>query len=138
MSDGLPLLARGQPSIFACKLSRTGSSSWFFGARFWMMAASPAQNASGEVPVLGVASLAMKSNKTGAIFNPWASTRFMTGFLARNGGYAPATRANDKKAPQKAGLTVLFSTKPGPTKDPSRRLVSPQKRAVHVREKRRH
>jgi hypothetical protein len=46
-----------------------------------MMAASPAQNASGEIPVLGAASLAMKSNRTGAIFNPWASIRFMMGFL---------------------------------------------------------
>jgi hypothetical protein len=25
----------------------------------------------------------MKSNRTGAIFNPWASTRFMMGFLGR-------------------------------------------------------
>jgi hypothetical protein len=49
------------------------------------MAASPAQNASGEIPVFGVASLAMKSNRTGAIFNPWASTRVMVGFLKRNG-----------------------------------------------------
>jgi hypothetical protein len=48
-----------------------------------MMAASPAQNASGEIPVLGVASLAMKSNRTGAIFNPWASIRFMIGFFSR-------------------------------------------------------
>src|SRR5438552_388492 len=48
-----------------------------------MMPASPAQNASGEIPVLGVASLAMKSNSSGAIFNPWASTRFMMGFLGR-------------------------------------------------------
>src|SRR5258708_34405396 len=102
MSDGLPLLARGQPSIFACKLARTESSYLLFGASIWMMAASPAQNASGEVPVLGVASLAMKSNKTGAIFNPWASTRFMTGFLARNGGYAPSTGTTDKSAPQTA------------------------------------
>jgi hypothetical protein len=51
-----------------------------------MMAASPAQNASGETPVLGVASLAMKSNKTGAIFNPWASIRFMMGFSRKANG----------------------------------------------------
>src|SRR6266850_1222674 len=89
MSNGLPLLARCQPSIFACKVSRTASNSAFFGARFSRMAASPAQNASGEIPVFGVASLAIKSNKTGAIFNPWASIRFMIGFfLTRNGGYA--------------------------------------------------
>jgi hypothetical protein len=46
-----------------------------------MIAASPAQKASGDIPVLGVASLAMKSNSSAAIFNPWASTRFMMGFL---------------------------------------------------------
>ena len=81
MSNALPLLARCQPSILACSASRTASSSRFFGPNLAMMAASPAQNASGEIPVLGVASLAMKSNSSGAIFNPWASTRFMMGFL---------------------------------------------------------
>src|SRR6185369_13558580 len=85
MSIGLPLLARCQPSILACSASRKASSSRFFGPNFLMTAATPAQNASGEIPVLGVASLAMKSNRTGAIFNPWASTRFMMGFLGRNG-----------------------------------------------------
>src|SRR3569832_2692021 len=44
------------------------------------MAASPAQNASGAMPVFGAASLAMKSNRTGAIFSPWASIRFMMDF----------------------------------------------------------
>ena len=88
MSNGLPLLARCQPSIFACSVSRNASSSRFFGPSFSMMAASPAQNASGEIPVFGVASLATKSNRTGAIFNPWASTRFMMGFLKRNGAFA--------------------------------------------------
>jgi hypothetical protein len=33
------------------------------------MAASPAQNVSGEIPVPGAASLAIKSNRTGAIFS---------------------------------------------------------------------
>jgi hypothetical protein len=56
-----------------------------FRPSFVVVAAKPAQNASGEIPVLGVASLAMKSNRTAAIFNPWASTRFMMGFLDRNG-----------------------------------------------------
>src|ERR1700723_1715780 len=44
------------------------------------MPASPAQNASGAIPVFGAASFAMKSNRTGAIFNPWASIRFMMDF----------------------------------------------------------
>ena len=57
-----------------------------------MMAASPAQNASGEIPVFGAASLAMKSNRTGAIFNPWASMRFMMVFLAEMAVLAPLTR----------------------------------------------
>jgi hypothetical protein len=48
-----------------------------------MIAASPAQNASGSIPVLGAASLAMKSWRTGAICNPWAVTRFMMGFFSR-------------------------------------------------------
>src|SRR5882757_607781 len=111
MSNGLPLLARCQPSIFACKLSRTASSSWFFGARFAMIAANPAQNASGEIPVLGVASLAMKSNKTGAIFNPWASTRFMMGFLkAFTGGFSDEKQ---QKTRQRAALSAPFSAKAG-------------------------
>ncbi len=42
-----------------------------------MIAASPAQKVSAETPVSAVASLAIKSNKTGAIFNPLASIRFM-------------------------------------------------------------
>src|SRR3954469_20883005 len=85
MSNDLPLLARCQLSILACSASRNASSSRFFGPSFLTMAATPAQNASGEIPVLGAASLAMKSNRTGAIFNPWASTRFMTGFLGQMG-----------------------------------------------------
>jgi hypothetical protein len=66
-----------------------------------MMAATPAQNASGEIPVLGVASLAMKSNRTGAIFNPWASTRFMMGFLNRNGVCRLFSEEKQQKTRQK-------------------------------------
>src|ERR1700682_5265536 len=100
MSNGLPLLARCQPSILACKASRTASNSLFFGPSFWMIAESPAQNASAETPVLGVASLAMKSNRTGAIFNPWASTRFMMGFLKtkRRSGSCFQTKSSKKRA----------------------------------------
>src|SRR5260221_6346124 len=83
-----PLWARCQASILSCKVSRTLSSSRFFGPRSLMIPARPAQNASGAIPVLGAASLAMKSNRTGAIFNPWASIRFMLGFLAKSGNSA--------------------------------------------------
>src|ERR1700710_559891 len=114
MSNGFPLFARCQPSILACKLSRTASNSRFFGARFWIMDASPAQNASGEIPVLGVASLAMKSNKTGAIFNPWASIRFILGFLTRNSELTRCFQGtNGKGAPHNAADTALLDPKPG-------------------------
>src|SRR4249919_1255161 len=103
MSNFLPLLARCQSSIFACSVSRNASSSRFFGPSFLMMAATPAQNASGEIPVLGAASLAMKSNRTGAIFNPWASTRFMLGFLDRKWRFVAAFRRKQQKAGQKGG-----------------------------------
>ena len=58
----------------------------------------PGPEASGAIPVLGAASLAMKSNRTGAIFNPWASMRFMAGSFsgkgAKNG--VPAGRKQQK------------------------------------------
>src|ERR1044072_3919933 len=104
MSTGFPLLARCQASIFSCSVSRNFRRSRFFGASFLMMAASPAQNASGEIPVLGVASLAMKSNRTGAIFNPWASTRFMVGFLGRNGVLGLLSGRKQQKTRQRAAF----------------------------------
>src|ERR1700761_6161923 len=114
MSNGLLLLARCQPSIFACKVSRTASSSRFFGARFWTIAARPAQNASGVIPVLGVASLAMKSNKTGAIFSPWASIRsimsFSDVFLGRNRG-AVAVFRGKKRDRRQTAAPAPFSAK---------------------------
>ncbi len=50
-----------------------------------MMAATPAQNASGEMPVSGAASLAMKSNRTGAIWQSVGVDTFHDVFLARSG-----------------------------------------------------
>jgi hypothetical protein len=41
----------------------------------------------------------MKSNRTGAIFNPWASTRFMMGFLGRNGVLWLFSGRKQQKAP---------------------------------------
>src|SRR3979409_291078 len=111
MSNGLPLLARCQPSILVCQGRRTASSSRFFGPSFAMMAESPAQNASGEIPVLGVASLAMKSNRTGAIFNPWASTRFIMGFLNQNGVYRLLFRRKAAKTRPKGSVHSPFSAK---------------------------
>src|SRR6476646_3957698 len=108
MSNFLPLLARCQWSILACSVSRKASSSRFFGPSFLMMAASPAQNASGEIPVLGVASLAMKSNRTGAIFNSWASTRVMVGFLKRNGVFELFSDGKQQKTRQRAAFTALL------------------------------
>src|SRR3982751_1315244 len=101
MSNDVPLLARCQPSILACSASRKASNSRFFGPSFLMMAATPAQNASGEIPVLGAASLAMKSNRTGAIFNPWASTRFMADFLGQNGVERLFSKGKQQKTRQK-------------------------------------
>src|ERR1700726_4687702 len=75
-----------------------------------MMAASPAQKASGEIPVLGVASLAMKSNKTGAIFSPWASIRFMMEFFSRQQRRRAVFRA---KSPTKGPVESPFSSKAG-------------------------
>src|SRR5260370_11223422 len=118
MSNGFTLLARCQPALFACKVSRRDGNSAFFGARFSMMAASPAQNASGEIPVFVVASLAIKSNKTGAIFNPWASIRFMMGFfLTRNGSYAQFF-GERQIAPQRAAFRALLAPNPGPREGP--------------------
>src|SRR5438445_786041 len=98
----------------AITLSRKTSSSRFLGPSFLMMAATPAQNASGEIPVLGAASLAMKSNRTGAIFNPWASTRFMLGFLGRNGVQRLLFDETQQKTRQKrAALAALLALKPG-------------------------
>src|SRR6476659_8754744 len=111
MSNFLPLLARCQSSIFACSVSRNASSSRFFGPSFLMMAASPAQNASGAIPVFGVASLAMKSNRTGAIFNPWVSTRVMIGFLKRNGVFGLFSDEEQQKTPQRGGVHGPFSPK---------------------------
>src|SRR5215510_1456849 len=111
MSTGLPLLARCHASIFSCSVSRNFRRSRFFGASFLMMAERPAQNASGEIPVLGVAPFSMKSNRTGAIFNPWASTRFMVGLLGRNGLFSVRKQ---QKAPQKGDVQGRpFSHKPG-------------------------
>src|ERR1700692_2800748 len=122
MSNGLPLLARCQPSIFACRVSRTASSSRFFGARSRMMAASPVQNASGEIPVLGVASLAMKSNRTGAIFSPWASIRFMGVFSGDFLRETAITRCfgdkTAKRAPQRGSFHGPFSAKAGAMRRP--------------------
>src|SRR5436190_14592058 len=108
MSTGLPLLARCQASIFSCSVSRNFRRSRVFGASFLMMAASPAQNASGEIPVFGVASLAMKSNRTGAIFNPWASTRFMVGFLGRKWRFVAVFGEKQQKARQRAAFKAPF------------------------------
>ena len=60
------------------------------------MAASPAQNASGEIPVFGVASLAMKSWSRGAIFNPWASIRFIMELFSRDTAICGVQGINDK------------------------------------------
>src|SRR5580693_1679431 len=116
MSNGLPLLTRCQSSIFSCKASRTASSSRFFGARSRMMAASPAQNASGEIPLLGVASLAMKSNRTGAILSPWAGIRFMMGFSRGKRWRDAVFRAKSQKAPDGATFGGLLAPKPGQRK----------------------
>src|SRR5437868_15373271 len=122
MSNGLPLLARCQPSILACKASRTASNSRFFGPSLATMAASPAQNASGEIPVFGVASLAMKSNRTGAIFNPWASTRFMVGFLGRKWRFVAVFREKTAKSAPKGGVRgALLATSREDEKAPKRR-----------------
>src|SRR5215813_13223359 len=76
-----------------------------------MMAASPAQNASGEIPVLGVASLAMKSWSRGAIFNPWASIRFMIGFSRGNGGESGLRDAKSSRVHRNKG--ILLATRQG-------------------------
>jgi hypothetical protein len=55
----------------------------------------------------------MKSNRTGAIFNPWASTRFMMGFLKRNGVYMLFSGQNSKKRAKGAALAALLALKPG-------------------------
>jgi hypothetical protein len=56
----------------------------------------------------------MKSNRTGAIFNPWASTRFMMGFLNRNGVCGLFFRRKAaKNAPKGAALAALLALKPG-------------------------
>ena len=120
MSNGLPLLARCQPSIFDCKVSRSANSSRFLGARSRIMAASPAQNASGEIPVFGVASLAMKSNKTGAIFSPWASIRFIIRLSITLSQEAAVTRCfrgkNEER--RKGGVQGPFSAKAGALRRP--------------------
>jgi hypothetical protein len=43
----------------------------------------------------------MKSNRTGAIFNPWASIRFMMGFLKRNGVQMLPSEQKQQKTRQK-------------------------------------
>src|SRR5260221_2759921 len=119
MSNALPLWARCQPSILACSASRTASNSRFFGPNVLMMAATPAQNASGVIPVLGVASLATKSNSSGAIFNPLISTRFMMGFLNRNGGYPLFLEEKKQKKRQKGPRwQPLFRQNHGDEKGP--------------------
>src|SRR5215468_1876503 len=123
MSTGLPLWARCQASIFSCSVSRNFRSSAFFGASFLMMAASPAQNASGEIPVLGAASLAMKSNRTGAIFNPWASTRFMRELSRQEMAFCGCFRGeNSKKRAKRGGVQgALLATSRDDEKAPKSR-----------------
>ena len=62
----------------------------------------------GEIPVLGVASLAMKSNKTGAIFSPWASMRFMMGFFSRETAVSAVFRGQTTKGPRKGPCSGSF------------------------------
>src|SRR6516162_794385 len=119
MSTGLPLLARCQPSILSCSASRTASNSRLRGARSRMIAASPFQNASGSIPVLGAASFAMKSNRTGAIFNPWASIRFMMGFSREQGACALSGLEQQKRRRGAAGR-VLLAPKKGAEEGPRR------------------
>src|SRR3954454_9369737 len=75
------------------------------------MAANPAQNESGAIPVLGVASLAMKSNRTGAIFNPWASIRFMAGFLKAEAYKTLLPIKSSKKRAKRGRVHGPFSPK---------------------------
>src|SRR5690242_384307 len=83
-----------------------------------MMAATPAQNASGAIPVFGAASLAMKSKRTGAIFNPWASTRFMMGFLVGNGCFWLLLTRQQQNAPTRGGFRGTISPKKGAVRRP--------------------
>jgi hypothetical protein len=55
----------------------------------------------------------MKSNRTGAIFNPWASTRFMMGFLGRNGVQRLFSGESSKKRAKKGSVGRPFSPKAG-------------------------
>src|SRR5215468_6534383 len=87
-----------------------------------MMLAKPAQNASGEIPDLGAASLAMKSNRTGAIFNPWASTRFMMGFLGRKWRFAAVFGEKTAKSAPRGGVqAALLATSRDDEKAPKSR-----------------
>ena len=83
------------------------------------MAASPAQNASGVIPVFGLASLAMKSNRTGAIFNPWASMRFMMEFSHEKRAVKRGFQElQGKKGAVGRGVGAPFSAKAGPQEKP--------------------
>src|SRR5207248_8171708 len=109
---------RCQASIFACKLSRIASSSRFLGPRSRRIAASPDQNGSAEIPVLGVASFAMKSNKTGAIFNPWASLRFMMVISHANCAQSAVFRGKGQNGPMTGLVPGPFSPKARPMRRP--------------------
>src|SRR5258708_2394499 len=114
-----PVWGRGEGSILSIKVSRTLRSTRFLGQRSLMITARPAQNTSGLIPVLGAASLAMKSNRTGAIFNPWASIRVMIGFLKGNGGLEAAFSLKQLGGVQKGGrFRSPFSAKAGGVRRP--------------------
>ena len=90
-----------------CRAPRAVRGSW--AARSRTMAASPAQKASGEIPVSGLASLAMKSNRTGAIFNPWASIQFIIK-LSREAASAGCFGGKNKQR-RRGGVFRPFSAK---------------------------
>ena len=54
--------------------------------------------------------LAMKSNRTGAIFNPWASTRFMLKLSTKNGVYTAVFGAKTDER-REGGVPGSFSAK---------------------------
>jgi hypothetical protein len=61
--------------------------------------------------------LAMKSNRTGAIFNPWASIRFMMGFLKMASGCCVQLKTA-RSGPEGAALIALISAKAGAMRRP--------------------
>ena len=102
-------LVGAMPAVDLClqriahREQRRGSSA----PRSRTIAASPAQKASGEIPVLGAASLAIKSNRTGAIFSPWASIRFIDKTLAKSGQSHAVFRVKRNKR-RKGGVRAPF------------------------------